>query len=250
MLGAEADLVVEQLTFEGRVAAASSGSKYRTQTLAAALAQWTSCWLCRLQALHAVEWGNYVSAMPLVRAASDHHAAMLYVLSDGAAEWQDWLRAGGIARSNDFQADEFVLHPFRAAEVLAADPVLGPIYRTATDLSLSHFGARLLLTAADSSPGKVAVTFGDRDFHLGLAEIVLGWLLAMGSAMASTLEANADVFASADEQESTRLREAAARALGRNDRCGIETRETPEGMRYLVSGWRRVPGGAPRRIVL
>ena len=71
VLGAEVDLVVSGLALEGQVADASSGAKFRTQVTASALGLWSRSWLSRLQALHALQWGNYTAAMPLVRAAAD-----------------------------------------------------------------------------------------------------------------------------------------------------------------------------------
>ena len=38
----------------------------------------------------------------------------------------------------------------------------------------------MLLAGSDSAPDHVAMTFGDRDFHVGLAELH-SWLLRLGS---------------------------------------------------------------------
>lgn len=248
-LGDEADLVVRGLSFEGEAAAGSAGARYRTQPLAAALGLWSRAWLCRLEALHAVEWGNYAAAVPLVRAAADHQAAEVALLRTDAAEWLEWLGQGGIGLAPGDHAAEFRLHAFRSGEVLAGHETLGPIYRAATDLSLSHFGATLLLAASDSDAERVVMTFGDRDFHLGLAELCLGWLHLLAVAQVDALEAHADVFAPTGTP--IRAHAAAARiAAARTDRCRIEAVDRAEGQRYLVHNWRRTPGAAAKRILL
>ncbi len=250
VLGAECDLVVDLLAAEARIAEAASGAKFRNQRVAATLVLWSRAWLCRLQALHAVEWGNYAAAMPLVRSAADYQASMLYILGGaGASEWDEWLAGGGIRLAPEHHATEFALHPFRAAEMLAAEPRLGAIYRAATDFAMPHFGASLLLAASESAPGKVAVTFGDRDFHLGLAEIVLGWLLELGSLTLEAVEADAGLPGD-PAGRSPSLIAGAADITARSDRCCVVQVEVDGVQRYLVSNWRRTPGAAPKRMLL
>ena len=70
-------------------------------------------------------------------------------------------------------ATEIQLHAFRSAETMASHPVLGPVYRIVTDLSLPHFGATLLVAGSESDPSRIAATFADRDFHMGWAELSL-----------------------------------------------------------------------------
>lgn len=248
VLGEELDLVLEGLRFEGQVAAASSATKYRTQRLMAFMGAWSRAWLCRLQALHAIEWGNHAAAVALVRAAADCQAAALALLRD-PSEWEAWLADGGIALAPAQHATEFRLHAFRSAETLAAHATLGPIYRMATDLALPHFGATVLLAASESDPSKVAMTFGDRDFHLGLAELTLGWLELLGAAQLEDIAAAGESFAvdaAAAGALAARLRTAAARS----DRCAIELADVAGTQRSIVRNWRRAPGGAPKRILL
>lgn len=250
VLGKDLELVLAGLQLEGTLAEASSGSKHRTQRMASALGLWSRAWLTRLEALHAAEWGNYVPSITLVRAAADYQASALYLLRTGSAEWQEWLDQGGIALAPDEQATEYQLHAFRAAEILAAHDVLGPIYTTAMDLSLSHFGATLMLTASDSAADRVAMTFGDRDFHLGLAEIVFGWLLQLGAAQLEAVLEFEGVFAvpgrPAIEAWCGQARQAASTAR----RCQVEGIERQGMKRYLVWNWRRSPGAAPKKLLL
>ena len=140
VLQGDVEVILDGLNAEGAVAELAAGSKFRSQPVASAMGLWSRSWLCRLQALHALQWGDYAAATPLVRSAADYQAAMLYVLRTKAAEWDEWLESGGIAIAPEHHATQFRLHAFRAAEILAAHDILGPLYREATDLSLSHFG--------------------------------------------------------------------------------------------------------------
>ncbi|MGE3075860.1 MAG: hypothetical protein AB7N24_08240 [Dehalococcoidia bacterium] len=249
VLGAEFDLVVEGLNLEGKVAESSAGSKFRSQLTASAMGLWSRGWLARLQALHGLQWGNYSAASPLIRAAADHQAAMLYLVRTEAQEWQGWLDADGIAISAEHHATEFELHAFRAAEILAGHEILGPLYRVATDLSLSHFGSTLLLAGAESAPDHVSVTFGDRDFHVGLAELHLGWLLELGIAQFAALAEAGDAFAPPEAGVESWLSQA-RKTVGSSSRCRVEQIESEGMRRYLVHNWRREPRSAPKRILL
>lgn len=250
VLGAEADLVVDGLDAEGAVAEASTGAKLRTQQMVSALGLWSRAWLCRLEALHALEWGNYAAAVTLIRSAADYQAAEIYLLRQGSAEWLTWLEHGGISMVPEDHATEFRLHAFRAAEVLAAHPILGPLYRAAMDLSMPHFGATLVLAGNESTPDRVAMTFGDRDFHLGLAELCLGWLLQLAVAQAEALIEFETVFAIPDRPALEGLVQRARGAASRPDRCTIEAVERDGMKRYLVSNWRREPGQAQKKLLL
>ncbi len=249
VLGPELEMVLDGLNLEGKLAEASSGSKFRSQRMASAMGLWSRGWLARLQALQGLQWGNYSAATALVRAAADHEAAMLYLLRTGAEEWQDWLDGGGVAISAEHHATEFELHAFRAAEILAAHDILGPLYRVATDLSLSHFGSTLLFAGAESAPDHVSITFGDRDFHFGLAELHLGWLLELGIAQFEALAEAGEVFAPVD-QPVTLWIEGARKVVANSSRCRVEQIESEGMRRYLVHNWRREPRSAPKRILL
>ena len=251
VLGEEVELVLRGLNLEGLVAAASAGAKFRSQQTAAALGLWSRSWLCRIQALHAAEWGGYSAAMPLVRAAADYSGGMVYLLRQDAVEWEEWLEGGGVSLAAAQHATEFRLHTFRAAEALAGDETLGPIYRAATDLSLPHFGATLLLAGGDSGPDHVAMTFGDRDFHVAFAELLFGWLvelsawhLRIAAAFRSAFGALESVGAGSD------FLVAADTMRSRPTRCRIEHIDVDGSPRYLVHNLRRAPGAAPKRVLL
>ena len=248
VLGSEVEAVLGGLNAEGAAAEASSGAKFRTQRLASALGPWSRSWLARLQALHAIQWGNYAAATPLLRAATDHQAAMLALLTMDSETWDEWLESGGIAISADHHATEFRLHAFRSGEVLAAHAILGPLYRVVTDFSLPHFGVTLLVAGSDSVPDHVSMTFGDRDFHFGLAELHLGWLLELGVAQAEALSVHEGVFAATPG--ATAWAEGARAVVSNASRCHVEHIEVDGQRRYLIHNWRREPRSAPKRLLL
>jgi hypothetical protein len=250
VLDGEVAALLRGMDLEAAIAAASSDAKHRTQLMVAALGLWSRAWLARQQALHAVQWGNYAAAIPLVRAAADYQASGLYVLRDGGQEWRQWLDEGGISLAPADHATEYRLHAFRAAEILAAHEILGPVYRVAMDLSMPHFGATLLLAANASDPDRLAMTFGDRDFHLGLAEVNLGWLTLLSvAALEAALEFDA-VFSIPDRAAIERWCAEARALASRDDRCRVETVERGMERRYLVTNWRRRPGDAREKILL
>jgi hypothetical protein len=250
VLGGDVDLALEGLNLEGGIADASSGAKHRTQEMASALGLWSRAWLCRLEALHALQWGNYAAALPLIRSAADVQAAELWLLRTGAAEWGEWLSHGGISPAPEEHATEYRLHAFRSAEILAAHEILGPLYRAATDLSLSHFGTTLLVAGNDSTPERVLMTFGDRDFHLGLAELALGWVHLLSVAQVEACIEFERVFSVAAGGGLTDFAARARRSAARADRCRVESIEKDGERRYLVVNWRRAPGAAAKRVLL
>ncbi|GIW12840.1 MAG: hypothetical protein KatS3mg062_0279 [Tepidiforma sp.] len=249
LLGEDVELVLEGLRLEAGHAESASGAKFRNRVAAAVFGPWSRGWLARLQALHAAEWGDYSSAAVLTRAAADFEAAAVAHLRDGAAEWSAWLDNGGLREAHEHHATEFRLHQFRSAETLAASPGLGVVYREASEFALPHIGVTALLTASESNAERYRATFADRDFHLGLAELVLGWLLRLGLA-------HAEYFAEAGPSlppmpaETGPWAERAARAIDRRDRCRLETVEVGGESRTLVVNWRREPRSPARRVLL
>lgn len=249
VLGGDLDLAIEGLELEGAIVEASTGAAYRKQATAAAMATWSRSWLARLDAVHAIENGNYAAALALLRSATDALAAAISLGTD-PSEWQEWLDGGGIGPRHDQHATEFRLHAFRSAETLARIPRLGSVYRAVSDLSMPSFGATVLLAASASDAARVAVTFGDRDFHLGLAELALGFALELSLAAVETFGDLPGVFAAPDAGAVAKFRTSVQSALGRPDRCVIQDVEIDGERRYLIRNWRRAPGAAHARLVL
>jgi hypothetical protein len=111
-----------------------------------------------------------------------------------------------------------------AGGTLASDERLRSVYRPASDLGRPNFGATLLQVGPESNNQRLALVFADRAFHLGWAEIVLGWLLALAERQLHVALATEDVFALSDEVRATHgyLAAEVDAALARGDRCRIE----------------------------
>ncbi|HET7738064.1 MAG TPA: hypothetical protein VFK32_05770 [Tepidiformaceae bacterium] len=250
VLGDDLDLAIRGLELEGAIAEAASGARHRNQVVASGLALWSRSWLARLQALHAVEWGNYSSAFPLLRASADYEAASIYLLQTSASEWDDWLISGAIAPAPADHATEIRLTAFRAAEVMATNEPLARIYRATTDLTMPHFATSVLLTASDSTPERVLATFGDRDFHVGLAQLALGWVLELSVLRLAIVTAPGTPFPVPDAPAVGRFAADVAARLAIRDRCRLEIVERGGHPRYLIHEWRRVPSAQGKRLLL
>lgn len=247
-LGDELDHALAGLRLESAVAEASAGARHRTVVVAALLATGSRGWLTRLQALHAVEWGNYAAAVALVARAAELEAARAALIADGGASWRGWLDSDGLRDLPEERAAGIALGappatvplPARLAETLAA----------AGALAEPSPGASVLIAGGDSGPGRLAVTFGDRDFHLGLAELASGWLLALGAAGAELLLADECPLPLPDAGALRGWGREAERLLSEPRRCRMERRAEGDGERYIITNWRRAPTGAGRRLVL
>lgn len=250
ILGAELDFLIEALNREGVIAEASGGAKYRKQVVAVSLGLWSRSWLARIEALHAVEWGNYASAFPLIHAAADFEATSAAVAASGAGEWEQWLAEGGISAAPADHATAFRLVPAPGKPYVEPPAELAYLRRLADDLGSPQFASTLLLAGNESTPERVLMTFGDRDFHLGLAELALGCLVQLTVVRARTVLTQAGVLAveTADVLEAT-IRDGEA-ILARDDRCRALPVERDGVQRHLIRDWRRQEGGQPRRLLL
>lgn len=250
VLNDDLDLAIRGLELEGAIAEAAAGARYRNHAVASGMALWSRSWLARLQAIHAVEWGNYPSAFPLLRAAADYEAASIHLIQTSASEWRDWLSSGAIAPAPADHATEYRLTAFRAAEVMAANEPLARIYRATTDLSMPHFATTLLLAASDSTLERVLATFGDRDFHFGLAQLALGWILELSALRVATVTASETPFPVPDLSAIDRFSADVGARLAVRGRCRLEIVERDGHPRYLVHEWRRLPSAQGKRLLL
>ncbi len=249
VLGETVELVIEGLRLESAIANEAAGSRYRNVTVASLLATGSRAWLSRLQALHAVEWGAYAPAVPLIASAAEQEVACVALLRDDPA-WRDWLDAGGLGDLHDEHATEYALATPPAQDADAIPDLLVGVRDCVGALAAPSPGASVLLAGGESGAGRLAVTFGDRDFHVALAELTTGWLLALGIAKAELLAEAGDVLPIADADALIRWARSARRELEAPRRCRMERREVGGAERYVVENWRRAPSGAVRRIVL
>ncbi len=250
VLGESTDHVLAGLRLEAAVAGEAAGARYRNVTVAAVLATGSRAWLVRLQALHAVEWGDYAAAVALIAVAAEQEAACAALLADGGAAWRAWLAAGGLRDLPAEHATQIALTPSASVDGGDLPAPLAEVRGAAGVLAAPSAGASVLLAGGESGSGRLAVTFGDRDFHMGLAELASGWLLALGLAKGELLLAAEGVLPLPDPEALRAWAVRARRLLATPRRCRMERRESGGVERYVIENWRRAPSGAVRRIVL
>jgi hypothetical protein len=172
------------------------------------------------------------------------------LLRTGADEWIEWLAEEPVRLAPAEHALEYAQHAFRSAEIMAAHPVIGHVYRAATELSLPHFASTLLLAGSESDPTRTSVTFGDRDFHLGLAELCLGMAESLGAAQLRAVIEFAETFGVTDVSVAQAHAASLEAIASRKDRCSISMQDIDGQPRFVITNWRRNPGGATQRILL
>jgi hypothetical protein len=236
------------MNLELRLVADSRASRYRTPALAALLGLWSRSFVYRADVCSLATRGSYVSCPPVLRVAADCIAAQKGLAGDDRQEFIEWL-ATAIRQNREHAALEIELGRYRSGAMLAADQRLGAIYRVLTELSMTHFGVTLLQVAPESDQEKLSIAFGEGGFHLGWAQLIFGWLLALTAAQLETAASSEGPFAVSEEMtaELGRLSEEIEAGLARGDRCRVE--EVDDG-RLLIHDFRRQAGGAPRRILL
>jgi hypothetical protein len=181
------------MNLELRIVTDSRSSQHRTHGLAALLGLWSRSFACKADACSLLAGGRYVSCPPLLRTACDCIAAQTALAGGGLDEFAAWLQA--VAQSREQAALDVGLGRYRAGSMLATDQRLGAVYRAVSDLSMPHFGVTLLQVALESDPQRVSIAFADSGFHLGWAELIVGWLLVLVRAQLETAMAADAIFA-------------------------------------------------------
>jgi hypothetical protein len=245
-------LFAESMTLQLRLMRESSHSRFRTHIYAAITALWSRSYVYLADMVLLTTRGSYPSAIPLARTACEAIAAEEALRAGGADEHNIWLHST-LKPSEQHRAFEFELGRYFSGQTLADDVVLRSVYRPASDLGRPNFGASLLQVAPESNNLRLAIAFADVSFHLGWAEIALGWALALAARQLKVIIDSEPVFGVTDETRRAYvdLQRLIDRALTRDDRCYIEEVVEPDGARrYLVHNFRRQPGAAPKKIVL
>ena len=251
LLGGDLDLFASALNLQLRLVKDAYPSRYRSHALAAIMALWSRAYTSLADGMLLATRGSYAASLPLVRAACELIAAQEALRASEADEHTKWL-SQTLLPNETFKAFEFELGRFFAGEVLAADPLLRSIYRPASDLGRPNFGATLLLVGPESNNTRLAIGFADASFHLGWAELVVGWLLALAARQLGVIFDADGVFPVAPDVRTAyeALQAAITSALAREDRCRVEEVDDGGTRRYLVHDFRRSAGGASKKILL
>jgi hypothetical protein len=252
VLGGDLALFEEAMLLQLRLMRDSSHSRFRTHAYAALVALWSRAYQYLADMALLTTRGAYASTIPLARTACEVIAAEEALRADRAEEHSIWLY-GTLKPSEQYRAFEFELGRYFSGQTLADDAVLRAVYRPASDLGRPNFGATLLQVAPESNNLRLAIAFADASFHLGWAEIALGWALALAARQLKVVVDAEGIFGVSEETRPAYvdLQGRIDTATTRDDRCFIEEVVEPDNTRrYLVHNFRRQPGGAPKKILL
>jgi hypothetical protein len=249
MLGADLDLLQDLMSLQ--LDLVKDAYQTRTHGAAAILGLWSRSFTYISDAALLASRGSYASVLPLSRSACECIAATEGLRAGEMSMHTDWL-ANTLTPDERFKAFEFQLGRYFAQEVVINDPLLRSVYRPAADLGRPAFGATLLQTGPESNYVRLAIAFADASFHLGWAEIVFGWLLALAARQLQVIAEATAILPVSDQRRAhyEALRQQVDEALARSDRCRIEEVEDRGDRRYLVHNFRRAASGAAKRVLL
>ena len=246
------DLRLLQSGIELQLALAKTGYTpgARTMIMAGFASLWSRAFLSTSDAAGLIRRGAYQSALPLVRQAIEFVAAEA-TLGHELDEWRRWTHEA-YGRDPDTRSIEIGTGRYFGGEAIAADPHLRVIYRAASDFARPNFGPTALLVANEANHERFPLIFADEAFHLGWAQLLLGWLLRLGLTQVHTAMHLPQQFPAPAE-----LRERAAayvpaveRHLANPARCRVEEVEDGEQRRrHLLVEFRRQSADAPRRLL-
>lgn len=233
-----------------RIVEQSYGSKYRNRRYASALMFWSRVYSAGFEALQLTCRAAYSSALPLMRATMEWLGAEQAVVGEEQVEFEDWLRD---AWSNHAEqhATAIGMGQYMAGQQIAMAPETAEAYRAVAELSRSHFGASALLSADRSHATRLLVNWGDEEFHLGWAQLLLGWQITIQDRQ-SRFAVGSGLFGveSADRQEYQRLHRQIESLLNDPRRCHATWVVDSGRQRLLIENYRRQPSGAPKRLLL
>ena len=233
-----------------KVVEQSYGSSFRNRRYASALMFWSRVYGAGIEARALTAQASYSSALALLRASMEWLGAEQAVVGEEQVEFEDWLRDAW-SNNAEHHATEIGMGQYMAGQQIAMAPETADAYRAVSELSRSHFGASALLTADGSHDKRFLINWADEAFHLGWAQLLLGWLItiqdrqcrfAIGSGLFG-VEAE-------DRQEYQRLHRQSESILQDQRRCRAAWVIDQGRQRLLIDGFRRQPSGAPKRILL
>jgi hypothetical protein len=251
VLRSDLRLLQEGMNLQLRVVADTYPFKYRTHAAAAAQLYWSRVYHCLSDAALLLLRGSYAGVPALVRGACECQAASAQISGEELPLFLQFL-AATLHPHAVLPATDVGMGGYHAGGTLARNDRLGFIYRVAAELARPNIGPTLLLVAPESSLQKLAVTFADQSFHLGWAQLELGWLVELCALVLENAVGRGDIFGTTKETGTAIVEfiSRAQRALGPTDRCSMSEIDEGGERRFLITNFRRQAGGAPRKIVL
>jgi len=244
-------LISDGLDIQARFAASGYKPSSRNMTMAGFATLWSRSLLTTSDAVGLVRRGAYQSAVPLARQTIELVSAQIG-LTNELDEWRRWTHEA-YARNDRARAVEQTVGHYFSGETIAADPDLRVAYRAASDFGRPNFGPSALFAANEANHERYPLIFGDQTFHVGWAELILGWLLLTNNRqlhLALHLESLFPATSSLREQTNTHV-QAVAQQLADARRCRVEEYKDVDGRkRLLLTGFRRQPSDQGKRVLL
>jgi len=167
-------------------------------------------------------------------------------------EWRRFTHEA-YGRHDATRSTEVGLGAYFSGESIAADEHLRLIYKAASDFGRPNFGPTALLVANEANHNRYPLVFADQAFHLGWAQLLLGWLLRVNAAqihlalhLDQQFPASAELRAEAAEH--VRL---VGDLLGGAERCALQEWQDERGKRrHLLVNFRRRPADALQRVLI
>ena len=250
-LGGDLRLFRDGMNLQLRVLNDSAHSRYRTHVYAAVVGTWARAYSQMSDGCMLVTRASYVSVPNLMRSVCELIAAEHQVKHEEFGEFAGWM-LGHLKPDEDYKAFDLGLGHFFAGSTLAADTLLRDVYRPASDLGRPNFGATALTVGPESNNARLAFSFGDASFHVGWAEIELGWLLRVCERQLAAAVHMPDVLNITEESHEAyaAFARSVEETFANPSRAKIEEVEAGGFKRWLVHSFRRQPSGAPKKILL
>ncbi len=251
LCGEELRLLEAGLDLQAKFAGAGYQPQARTMTMAAFASLWSRAFLCTSDAASLIRRGGYQSALPLIRQAVEFVAAQRGI-GDEMDEWRRFTHEA-YGRHAETRSTEVGLGNYFSGESIAADDHLRLIYKAASDLGRPNLGPTALFVANEANHTRYPLVFADQAFHLGWAQLLLGWALRVQVAQAHLALHLAQHFPAPDDlrgQAVDHVRSVEA-LLAEPDRCRLEEWVDGHGRRrHLLVEFKRRPADAAQRILL
>jgi len=251
LLADDLRLIEDSLDLQTRVVGAGYTPAARNMRMAAFASLWSRAFLCASDATGLIRRGAYQSALPLIRQAAEHIAAQAQ-LGGELDEFRAWAHRA-YARHPESRSEEVGLGHYFAGETIAEDEHLRLIYRAASDFGRPNFGPTALFVANEASHARYPLNFADEAFHLGWAQLLLGWVLRLGTRQLHFALHARDLFPAPSEVRErvvAHVRDAEAH-LADDTRCAVEEYVDADGRRrHLLTNFRRMPADAMKRVLL
>ena len=250
LCGEELRAIEAGLDLQARLAGTGYTPAARNMTMAAFASLWSRAFLSTSDAISLIRRGGYQSALPLVRQAIEFVGAQRGV-GDELDEWRRFTHEA-YGRHEPTRSTEVGLGAYFSGESIAADEHLRLAYRAASDFGRPNFGPTAVLVANEANHTRYPLIFADQAFHLGWAQLLLGWALRVDLAQLHLALHLGQQFPAGEalRAEVTEHVHTVERLLNRPDRCRLEEWQDERGRRrHLLVEFKRRPGDAAQRLL-